>query len=571
MRQKDQGFPIPGGVLSAFDGIRHVSPRDAILAALRIAAVVAAYVALEWVSYLHEHKGIPVTPWNPGLGLVFGLMVLKGARYAVLLALGVFLAEALVLKVDLSPLLIAAVSVLIGIGYGCAAVILRRVLRIDTGLSRLRDIAQLLGVGLAGALFVGILLAALLLVDDEFGRNDLVVTFLPMFVGDAIGIAVFSPLVLRLAARLRASSPAFALLPAVELGALALFVLLLIAGLNAVPDAAGLRFTFVLFVPVVYAAARHGLDGACICLAATQFGLIMALNAAGQDARVFTEFQTQMLVLTLTGLIVGVVVSEREALTQRARETAARLRELELEAQQAARFSLAGGMASALAHEINQPITAARALARSAQHLIRSDRPDLARAERNLGDMIGQVDHAGNIVRRMRDFLRRGRPHVSTIPIDAMVRNAASLVAAEAGAAGVALSVAVEDGLPPLYGDRTQLEQVLLNLVRNGLEAIRDSQMPEGRILIRVQRGAVPEEVEFHVADNGPGIPDDRRARLFEPLISSKPEGLGLGLAISASIVQNHHGRIWLASGERGRTEFRLALPYDTSREAGHG
>lgn len=571
MRQKDQDFPISGGFLSAFDEVRHAGPRAAALAALRGAAIVAAYVALEWVSYLHEHKGIPVTPWNPGLGLVFGLMVLKGARHAVLLALGVFLAEALVLKVDLPPLLIAAVSVLIGIGYGCAAAILRRVLRIDTGLSRLRDIAQLLGVGLAGALFVGILLVVLLLVDDEFGRNDLVVTFLPMFVGDAIGIAVFSPLVLRLAAKLRGSGPGFALLPAIELGALALFVILLVVGLNAALGPAGLRFFFVLFVPVVFSAARHGLDGACLCLAAAQFGLILVLNATGQDARAFTEFQAQMLVLTLTGLIVGVVVSEREALTRSARETAARLRQLELEAQQAARFSLAGGMASALAHEINQPITAARALARSAQHLIRKEDADLARADKNLGEMIVQVDHAGNIVRRMREFLRRGRPHVSTIHIGSMVRNAASLVVAEVEASGVRLSVRIEEDLPPLHGDRTQLEQVILNLVRNGHEALREGGMPDGQILIGVTRGAAPDEVEFLVADNGPGIPEDRCDRLFEPLISSKPQGLGLGLAISASIVQNHHGRIWLASGERGRTEFRFAVPCDAGREAAHG
>lgn len=571
MRQKGQDFLIPGGFLSMFDGVRHVGPRDAALAALRIAAIVTAYIALEWVSYLHEHKGIPVTPWNPGLGFVFGLMVLKGARFAVLLSLGVFLAEALVLKVDLPPLLIAAVSVLIGIGYGCAAAILRRVLRIDTGLSRLRDIVQLLAVGLAGALFVGILLVILLLVDDEFGQNDLIVTFLPMFVGDAIGIAVFSPLVLRLAAKLRNSGSRFALLPAIELAALALFVILLVAGLNAALGPAGLRFIFVLFVPVVFSAARHGLDGACLCLAAAQFGLIMVLNATGQDARAFTEFQAQMLVLTLTGLIVGVVVSEREALTRAARETAARLRELELEAQQAARFSLAGGMASALAHEINQPITAARALARSAQHLIRQEGADLSRADRNLGEMIVQVDHAGNIVRRMREFLRRGRPHVSTVHIGSMVRNAASLVAAEVEASGIRLVVRVEEDLPPLFGDRTQLEQVILNLVRNGHEALREGGVPDGQILIGVARGAAPDEVEFFVGDNGPGIPDDRRDRLFEPLISSKPQGLGLGLAISASIVQNHHGRIWLASGEQGRTEFRFAVPYDASREAAHG
>jgi signal transduction histidine kinase len=111
--------------------------------------------------------------------------------------------------------------------------------------------------------------------------------------------------------------------------------------------------------------------------------------------------------------------------------------------------------------------------------------------------------------------------------------------------------------LPPLHGDRVQLQQVILNLVRNAMEALTGRK--DGIARIAVCR--FDDHVEVRVADNGPGIEASLAARLFEPLTTSKPDGLGLGLSICASIVQLHGGRIWLHSGEPGATEFRFSLP----------
>src|SRR5262249_54380997 len=148
------------------------------------------------------------------------------------------------------------------------------------------------------------------------------------------------------------------------------------------------------------------------------------LRRHGYDANVFTEFQVLMLVLTATGLTVGVVVSERRQAARAVRAVEARLRAKEAEAAEAARFTLVSGMASALAHEINQPMTAARALARAAQEILRAPNADRARADGNLTTLIAQVDHAAGVVRRMRDFLRRGHPHVSTIDVRGMIEDA---------------------------------------------------------------------------------------------------------------------------------------------------
>jgi signal transduction histidine kinase len=401
----------------------------------------------------------------------------------------------------------------------------------------------------------------LLLATDQLDLSDVLVTVGPLLVGDAIGIAVMTPLVLRLAL-LRSPSALRKLWRLVP--ELALYVLVVIGALwisVGSQPATDFKFFYLLFVPVVLIAVRHGLDGACMGLAITQLGLVGLLHGYGYDANAFTAFQTMMLVLTATGLVVGVVVTERVHANRTIREVEERLRRKEAEAAQVSRINLVSGMASALAHEINQPMTAARALARSAQHLLRAPNADLARAEGNLTDMIAQIDHAAAVVRRMRDFLRRGRPHVSTIEVREMLQDALNLLRLDASARHVGVELDVPDDLPPVHGDRVQLQQVVLNLARNAMEATAESGRADGHIRLFAHRAVRPNEIEIGVADNGPGIDASLAGRLFEPLTTSKEEGLGLGLSICASIVEAHGGRIWLQSHEAGATEFRFSLP----------
>jgi two-component system sensor kinase FixL len=216
-------------------------------------------------------------------------------------------------------------------------------------------------------------------------------------------------------------------------------------------------------------------------------------------------------------------------------------------------------MASALAHEINQPITAARALARSVQQILRSPDADRQRADTNLSGVIAQSDHAGAVVRRMREFLRRGRPHFSTLEVRAVLDDALVLAKTDAAANRISIDLDIGDDLPSIFGDRIQLQQVVLNLVHNAVEAIVETGRSDGRIRISAHRSQREPTVEIGVRDNGGGISPG--LQLFEPLSSSKKDGLGLGLSICASIVQAHGGRIWLQSSDAGATEFRLSLP----------
>ena len=161
--------------------------------------VIAAYVLLEWVSFIHEYKGVPITPWNPGLGLVFGFIVLFGARYAAVLFAGAVIAEIAVLRSNLWWPIILALTAIIAGGYGLVAQVARRHLRLDAGLNRLRDVVLLLVSGVVGAALVAVFICLLLLADQELDLADVLVAAGPLLVGDIIGIAVITPLTLRLA------------------------------------------------------------------------------------------------------------------------------------------------------------------------------------------------------------------------------------------------------------------------------------------------------------------------------------------------------------------------------------
>jgi C4-dicarboxylate-specific signal transduction histidine kinase len=210
-------------------------------------------------------------------------------------------------------------------------------------------------------------------------------------------------------------------------------------------------------------------------------------------------------------------------------------------------------------------MTAARALARSAQQILQAPAPDIARAGRNLATLIAQIDHAGGVVRHMRDFLRRGRPHSSTLVIRDLLADALVLAGPELSANGIVSVLDAGDDLPIVHGDAVQLQEVVLNLVRNAAEAITGARILGGEISVVAVRRDDPARVEVAIRDNGPGIPGEIAEHLFHPLTTSKDHGLGLGLSISASIVEAHGGRLWLQQSEPGRTEFRFSVPIETT------
>ncbi|MGE0767021.1 MAG: ATP-binding protein [Hyphomicrobiaceae bacterium] len=534
--------------------------RTQLTAVMLPVGLIILYLGLEWLSYLHEHAGLPVTPWNPALGMMFAVIILRGAPYGLALFASVTLAEIFVLQTWLGWPVMLTVAAIVAGSYTVVASLARKLLNSGTPGFHTRDIAIVISSGLAGAVLSSMLLALLMLSIRHLDSGAMLRTAGLLALGDSIGIAVVTPLVLRVVGRWGSGN----ILPPRILGELAVYIAVNVLALAVImqPEQP-LRqsLLYLLFLPVVVAAVRHGIDGACATLTIAQLSLVGFLHLYGFDLDRFTEYQLLMLVMTVTVLLVGAVVSERDAADVAARNAAQRLHELQNESARTARFNLVSGMAAALAHEINQPLTAARALARSVDQLVSAEDGDRLRASRNVAAMVEQIDHAAAVVRRMRQFLQRGETGVAVVDPRRLVEDAVALVQAHASAERIALQVTTRGDTPDVLADRIQIQQVVLNLVRNSIDAIAETGRPDGRITIDIGRAPAGRELEIGVRDNGAGIAPDRVDTIFVPLSSTKEHGLGLGLSICQTIVQAHGGRVWASSSSPEGTEIRFSLP----------
>ncbi len=485
--------------------------------------------------------------------MLFAFMLARGLSYGWVLFVAIVTSELILLDTRsywYSVVTIAAVASLI---YTMAAGIIRSFVSENLEFDRIRDVATLALVGAFASLFVAALLSVMFISGEHSQKSIL----LQMFIGDLVGIMVMTPLALRL---LRVDFEK--LLQArnvLKYAEIPLHVAMIGVALVLLTRT-GLDDFSVLFVPIVIAAVRYGFDGACVAIAVVQFGLGAILHAIGANAGIFFDFQTAMLALTTAGLFVGAEVNARIRSDNIAKIAEAKLQSAKEASAQAERFAIVESMASGLAHEINQPMTATRALIRSSQVLIGGDKPDLARAANNLGTAITQIDHAAAVLRRMREFLKRRQLNLSTVLTNDLLTQVPSLSQSQIRTGvSVEAELVLED--QEIDVDRVQILQVFLNLIHNSVQAIGSDPSRQGFIWIGADRRSDPERMEFFVRDNGPGVPPKRRRNIFEPLRSTKDDGLGLGLAICLTIVEAHGGQIWLQNGQAGATEFRFWVP----------
>jgi two-component system sensor kinase FixL len=233
---------------------------------------------------------------------------------------------------------------------------------------------------------------------------------------------------------------------------------------------------------------------------------------------------------------------------------------LRYEIAHAGRVSMMGQLASGLAHEINQPLASILRNAEAAELFLRDPSPDLDEIRAILSDIRADDERAGHVIERMRSLLKRQTLDARCLDVGSLVGDVAALVRVDAASRDVKLDMEVPGGLPPVLGDRVHLQQVLLNLVLNGMDALNGGIREQRRVTMtaRLNRGRT---IEIIVGDAGPGIPTDMLARVFDPFVTSKPHGMGMGLAISRTIVEAHGGRIWAENKAGGGAAFRFTLP----------
>jgi two-component system sensor kinase FixL len=257
------------------------------------------------------------------------------------------------------------------------------------------------------------------------------------------------------------------------------------------------------------------------------------------------------------GRIVGASKVARDITEKKRSEAHAQT--LQDELAHVARLSAMGQLSSALAHELNQPLSAVMNYVSAARRrLSKIEDGSVGKVRELLDKAVNETNRAGQIIHRLRGFLEKREPKHSVDDLNEIMREGVALGHGGSADDNVELRVELEAGLPHVMADRVQIQQVVVNLLRNAVEAMSSS--PVRKVTISTY-AAGSKFVEVAIADTGPGIPDDIAARLFEPFVTTKETGMGVGLSICRTIVEAHGGQLWMTPNPEGGTIFRFQLP----------
>ncbi len=253
-------------------------------------------------------------------------------------------------------------------------------------------------------------------------------------------------------------------------------------------------------------------------------------------------------------------LTERKRAEAEARESERRYREVQMELAHANRVATMGQLTASIAHEVNQPIAAMVTNAQAAQRWLDRQPPHLEEARQALARIVKDGNRAGDVIGRIRDLIKKAPPQKDWVDINEAIREVIELTRREAVKTGVSVQMHLAERLPLIHGDRVQLQQVILNLIINAVEAMGGVSDGPRDLLISTGQ-AKPSGVLVAVRDSGPGLAPATLEHLFEAFYSTKPTGLGMGLSICRSIIEAHGGRLWTEVNEPRGTIFRFLTP----------
>lgn len=549
---------------SAAGTLLHLYERPLLLAVL----FCALYLAVDAGTATFAVEPTQWTPWNPQAALALTLIATAGLRFVPVVVIAVLLAEIVVRD---SPAGFGSLfsALAIGLTYSAAGHLVQRFTRWTRAEVALRDLSALVLIAFATSLAVAVLLGLTHALAGTVSLRLLHVLSLQVVVGEALGLIVAAPVLLLLASgawRIEAASTIGRGRLARELLLFAVVIALLLLAIFWWRPFDQFRMSYLLFAPIIVFATRHGLFGAALAVPLVQAGLIAAVSFFA--ARVATAFEYQMLTLALalTAMYIGLMSSERERAAQRLATRERELREQREALAQTQRTAATAELSAALAHDLNQPLSAIGTYARAARLIAERDDADRATLFRTLEQIAAESARAGQYVRRMRDFFRTGAMHSEEVRAEDLIERGRAHLRDRLERAGILFETAIEPGLPPLRTDAVQLGAVLDNLLANACDALAESPRPR-RIRVTASRLAdrSPPTLRISVQDNGAGVASELRPQLFKPLATSKPHGMGLGLALSRSIAERLGGGLSFDAAA-SITTFHLDLPTDECR-----
>ena len=518
-------------------------------------AFLAVYLSCNMLTEWHEFDALGITLWSPDNGLSLALLI-GSVAFAPFVFVGAVLADVFIVGVQHSVFVTAAAELVSTVAYVSLALILRYKLNFNLRVPRLASVTAFLVLVPIGTVLSSFLYCGVLYMEEALSASKFPVAMLRFWIGDTLGMITVVPLVTSVFTYLSMSTRS---LPAYTIFSISVFVLATCFGFAAlVGIGEKLYYLFnLLFLPIIWLAIREGYTGAAVGLVAIQLVLAVITVFVGYDIQDFAILQLLMLVLSITGLLLGAVTTER-------RLAALLLSEQQIELARMTAYAKAGAMGAALAHEISQPLSTIATYLHAAQRLLHSG---VARAP--VADALikaeAEARRAREVLERIRDFVSTGNLHLHPIDLPALAEKIAALCREEATARRVQIEIGSVHPVPPVKADRIQIEQVLNNLLANAIEAASDRPDARGRVLIRLaSRGEV---VVIEVEDNGPGVAPELADSIFDPYQTTKPRGMGLGLTLSQRIVQRHAGRIWWEPNSPEGARFVVALPIDGSAQ----
>jgi signal transduction histidine kinase len=508
-------------------------------------------LALDAASNPQAVLPLALAPWTPPIGLSLAFLLLYGTRYAPWLIGVTFLLGLGLYGPPATWLAALWAATLLMLGLLAISTWLTRGLGIDPRLASQRDLSWFLLAAVASAWLdsgVHVFSRSPEAAPDVWAWGADLVNY---WVGALIRLLVIAPLVMVHADRVTQGWRAW--LPSREMYLQAASIVVALAVIFGLKTTDEFKFFYLLFLPLIWIAMRHGIRGATAALAFTHIGLNAILDWRGLHGMAVAEFQMLMLGLAITGLFLGLTVSARRAAEEK-------LHRREAELNQAMRLAAAGEMTQAIAHELNQPLSALANYARASLAMLEAPEqygPLLA-------DTLAKIDHeatrAGQVVHRLREFFRGGGLRLEPLTAAELIEEGLAPARRRAERAGIALTVSVHGEPPQVHADRVQMGTVLHNLVVNAIEAI-ESGKPKTREIAITARRQDNDHLRFCVRDSGPGVTPEMRERLFDSFATSKPEGMGLGLAISRTLVEAHGGELRLDNMRPTRFCFTLPIP----------
>lgn len=508
-------------------------------------AFLALFLVVDHVTFVHQAPALNLTPWNPPAGLYVALLLAAPPRHAIPLTFVALMLGDLLVRGGPAPLpLLLATNLAITAAYAVAATVLRRRLHLHPALDRPRQLIAFVAITPLAAAAAALGFVAPYALAGTVPWHGAV----QYWAGDVIGVLAVAPAVLVALHGTQSDGP--------RVGAAET-----LAQAVAVPTALWLTFGplaadpsklyHLLFLPVVWIALRRGLPGAAAATLGMQVGVVLARPPGGGD--IFYD-QLLMAALTATGLLVGAIVGERWRLD-------AALRRREAELARVARLSLLGEMASSLAHELNQPLFTTINYTKSSRALLLRDGGASTAALDLMGRAVAEAERAAEVLRGIRGFLRQ-EGGAGRVKLAASVREVLALTRPDLQRHGITVTVDLPAEMPDLWTDKVQLDQVLLNLLRNSIDALAEHPGPTREIVVSAHPASGMAVVS--VADSGPGVPADKIAPLFDLFFTTKPSGMGLGLPICRSLVESHGGRLWLDRNGPDGACFSFTLPTAT-------